>query len=122
MSNYVDDPIGAGLAPSPNTKAGSRALAASTSLTTASITGTVAAPGAAPRDAGRGGDERPPWTDLDYWLRELLEVWEEWPEDGAAAVACTWVRAAGGHADWCGNRVSLPPDLPSCPAAYALKA
>ena len=98
---------------------GSQAQTAATLLDTASTAGAAAAPGATPRGAERGGDERPLWTDLDHWLGELSEA-EAGEAIEAESVLCAWVEATGGGADLCHSRVWLPPDMPSCPATYAL--
>ena len=65
------------------------------------------------------------WRDHRYWLDELRR--EPPPELAAAAhlwrraVAFQWLEAAGGSLSRGDGRVVLPPDLPPCPAARALR-
>jgi hypothetical protein len=65
------------------------------------------------------------WTDVDHWRAEL----ERKPPDELAAaahlwhraVALRWLQAAGASLCCTDGRVLLPPDLPECPAAVALR-
>jgi hypothetical protein len=67
----------------------------------------------------------PDWRDLDHWRAELRR---EPPAELAAAgylwrraTLYRWLEAAGASLCCTDGRVLLPPDLPPCPAARALR-